>query len=56
MSRTRKQKERSPSERLRAVFFALWKKKDEGFADDFDGYYKSKMDKLIIHYSKLKGK
>ena len=54
MSRTRKQKERSPSERLRAVFYSLWKKNDEGYGEDFDAYYKSKMDKLIIHYSKMK--
>lgn len=54
MSRTIKQKERTSSEKLRAVFYNLWKKKPEEFKDDFDGYYKSKMDKIINHYSKLK--
>lgn len=53
MSRTRRTKERSPSERLRGVFYALYKKDKEGF-ETFDEYYANKMDKLIIHYSKMK--
>ena len=52
MSRTRKDKRESPSQRLRGVFFRLWEQDNEGF-EEFGPYYDSKMEKLIKHYKKL---
>jgi hypothetical protein len=52
MSRTRKIKKRTPSERLRGVFYNLWEKDDQGFKE-FEPYYDSKMEKLITHYKQL---
>ena len=36
---------KTPSERMRAVLFLLWKQ--EGEQDFFDNYYKNRMEKLI---------
>jgi hypothetical protein len=45
--------EKSPSQRLRAVFFQMWKQNNEGFKDS-DSYYKYMMERLIEHFkSKL---
>ena len=54
MSRTthNEEEKKTPSARLRAVFYLLWGKDDEGF-EHFEDYYDSKMEKLIIHYKKL---
>jgi hypothetical protein len=51
MSRTRRPPEKSPSERLRNTFFALYMR--EKPIIDFDIYYEDKMEKLINHYEKL---
>jgi hypothetical protein len=40
---------KSPSQRLRAVLFLLWKKNPESY-EDFNLYYQFKMEKLIEHY------
>lgn len=37
---------KSPSHRMRNVLFILWKQDHEGYSE-FDGYYKTKMDKFI---------
>jgi len=37
---------KSPSQRMRNVMFLLWKQDGEGFSE-FDGYYKTKMEKYI---------
>ena len=53
MSRTRKPKEKSPSEKLRGVFYQHYVK-DSPFRVTFDEYYEQKMSLLIDHYkSKL---
>ncbi len=39
---------KTPCERLRSVLFLAWKNLPEGF-EDFDGYYKFKMEKFIDH-------
>ena len=52
MSRTRKQQEESPSKKLRNVFYVLHEQDDEGFKD-FEEYYESKLNKLILHYKKM---
>lgn len=52
MSRTRKNATRTPSERLRGVFFRHWENDSEDF-DEFEVYYEYKMEKLISHYKKL---
>lgn len=44
--------EKSQSQRMRSVLFILWKQDKEGM-DDFQTYYRVKMEKLIIF---LKGK
>ena len=45
--------EKSPSQRLRAVFYTMWKQNPEGFKDS-DSHYKYMMERLIEHYkSKL---
>lgn len=43
---------KTPSQRLRAVMFLLWKKNNEGH-ELFDTYYEKKMNGIIEH---LKGK
>jgi hypothetical protein len=53
MSRTRKQPEKSPSERLRAIFYQHYVEQKSTMG--FDDFYMEKMNKLIEHYkSKLK--
>lgn len=52
MSRTRRVPKKTPSQRLRGVFYTLWEQDNEGF-EEFDPYYDSKMEKLIIYYKKL---
>lgn len=37
---------KSPSQRMRNVMFLLWRQDHEGY-NEFDGYYKSKMEKFI---------
>lgn len=51
MSRTRKPPQKTPSERLRGVFFQLHEKEKSKIP--FDDYYNSKMELLIEHYKKL---
>lgn len=51
MSRTRKPAEKSPSEKLRGVFFQHYIK--EKPMVQFEDYYAEKMDMLIEHYKKL---
>ena len=46
MSRTVKSNRKSPSERLRGVYYRLWEKDPEGF-EEFDTYYDNKMEKWI---------
>jgi hypothetical protein len=38
--------DKTPSQRLRAVWFVLWSQNKEGF-DMFDSYYQTKMNKII---------
>lgn len=45
-------KRKTPSQRLRAVFFRLWEKDNEKY-DDFNLYYEYKVEKLITHYKGL---
>jgi len=52
MSRSNPDKVESPSKLLRDSFYRLWKKDSEEF-EDFEDYYKSKMQKLIEYYNKL---
>ena len=49
MSRTIKKKEKSPSQRLKSVYFKLWEQDSEGVVD-FEDYYEDKMEKLIAHF------
>jgi hypothetical protein len=51
MSRTRKPPKKSPSERLRGVYFQLYIK--EKPLVQFEDWYEEKMDMLIEHYKKL---
>lgn len=44
------QKRKTPSQRLRAVLFKLWKQEGESRGYDFDTWYKNKMEQLIDHY------
>lgn len=41
--------EKSPSQRLRAVFYIMWKQNPEGFKDK-DSHYKYMMERLIEYY------
>lgn len=50
MSRTRKPSKKTPSERLRGVFYQHYMK--EKPLEEFDQYYESKMELLIEHYKK----
>lgn len=43
---------KTPSARLRAVFYLLWSKDPEGYKE-FERYYDSKMELLIDHYKKI---
>lgn len=52
MSITTKKEKKTPSVRLRSVFYKLWEENDHGF-EVFDHYYESKMNKVINHYKKL---
>ena len=54
MSRTRRPPEKSPSEKLRGVFFQHYSKEKPN--KTFDEYYGEKMDLLIEHYTKLLNK
>lgn len=51
MSRTRKPPKKSPSERLRNIFYHHYIKEKPMVT--FDEYYESKMEMLIEHYNKL---
>ncbi len=44
------QKRKTPSQRLRAVLFKLWKQQGEPNGYDFDTWYKNKMETLIDHF------
>lgn len=45
--------EKTPAQRLRAVFFRCWEQDKEGY-QDFDSYYKYRMEEIINHFkSKL---
>ena len=48
MSATKKQI-KSPSERLRGVYYHLWEQDNQNFKE-FDDFYDSKMEKLINHF------
>jgi hypothetical protein len=41
--------EKSPSKRLKAVFYCIWRKEPEGYSD-FNLYYKFQMEKIITHF------
>lgn len=41
--------EKSPSKRLKAVFYRVWEIDNEGYKD-FTDYYRAKMDTLINHF------
>lgn len=43
---------KTPSQRLRGVFYRLWEKKPEGYKD-FNLYYDFKMNLVIEHYKTL---
>jgi hypothetical protein len=45
-------KEKSPGQRLQAVFYRLWEVDQEGYKD-FQLYYRFKMEKVISHYKSL---
>lgn len=40
---------KTPGQRLRAVLYRLWEQKNEGY-QDFNLYYRFKMEKLINHF------
>jgi len=40
---------KSPSKRLKAVMYLIWKEDNEGY-DDFELYYRNEMEKIINHY------
>jgi hypothetical protein len=50
--RTKEEKPKTPSVRLREVFFKLWEQNAEGHPW-FDDFYNDKMEKLIVHYKKM---
>lgn len=45
-------KEKSPSQRLQAVFYRLWEHDNEGYKD-FQLYYRYRMEKVISYYKSL---
>lgn len=51
MSRTRKPPQKSPSERLRAVYYQLYQQEKPN--KEFEEFYTEKMELLIEHYKKL---
>ena len=51
MSATKK-KDKSPSERLRGVYYHLWEQDDQGF-EEFEPFYNSKMELLINYFKKM---
>lgn len=51
MSRTRKPPQKTPSEKLRGVFYNLYLKEKSSIP--FEEFYLEKMTMLIEHYSKL---
>mgnify|MGYP003636704642 CR=1 FL=1 len=52
MGATKKEKVKSASERLRGVYYNLWKQDDQGF-EEFEDFYNSKMELLITHFKRL---
>lgn len=42
-------KEKTHSQRLRAVFYRCWEQDPEGYKD-FDSYYKYRMEEIINHF------
>lgn len=52
MSRTTKEPKKTPSQRLKAVYYILWEQDKEGF-EEFEAYYDNKVEKLIVHYKQL---
>lgn len=53
MSRSRKDEEvKTPSARLRSVFYLLWTKDKQGHGD-FEDFYDDKMEMLIEHYKNI---
>jgi|TARA_R100001530_G_scaffold10633_1_gene10473 hypothetical protein len=42
-------KDKSPSQRLRAVLYVTWEQDKQGY-DDFDQWYLMKMEQIINHY------
>ena len=49
MSLTSPKVVKSPSKRLKAVYYKLWEQGDEGF-EVFEQYYENKVEKLINHF------
>jgi len=47
-----KRKGKSPSHRLRNVFYILWEQDKEGH-EEFNDYYMQKMEKVITHYKEM---
>jgi hypothetical protein len=43
---------KSPSQRLRAVLYLLWKKDSKGYSD-FELFYAGMMEKIVSHYKNL---
>lgn len=52
MSLTKPKILKSPSQRLKAVYFKLWEQDEEGY-EIFEQYYESKVEKLINHFKKM---
>ena len=52
MSRLKKRAKAPPSRKLKAVFYRLWEKDNEGYKE-FDSYYLVKITKLVNHYKKM---
>jgi hypothetical protein len=42
-------KQRTPSQRLRAILYVSWKESDEGHPS-FDSFYAQKIERIITHY------
>ncbi len=52
MPLTKPKTKKSPSQRLKAVYFKLWEQDPEGF-EAFELFYESKMEKLINYFKKM---
>lgn len=52
MSLTKPKTIKSPSQRLKSVYYKLWEQDDEGF-ELFEQYYENKVEKLINHFKKM---